>query len=793
MSRVPGARSERFLGVLALFVFFVSGFVALLYQVVWQRMLTLFSGADVYSVTIVVAAFMAGLGCGSLAGGALADRLSRSGSLFLFAAAEIAIALFAFGSKGFFYDFLYLKGSALAASPVRAALVLFVSLLAPTFAMGMSLPLLSRALTREVEAAAGTVGALYGMNTLGAAVGALFTTWWLLTRFGLEKSLAMGAAASLVSGLCVLFLAAVSFGRRGRENRQPGPQASSEIARGAVPGSFRFRTWLALYALSGFVALSLEILWFRLLGIMLKSTAFTFGTLLAIYLAGLALGTLLGTLLVARTRRPARSFLLLQAAVGLYVALSLAVFVGTLGPESEPTFLWQYFDGGEPLEIGAAKQAVLQSIAGTDLSPEAASLLRRFLFLYFLLPALLVGPPTLLMGASFPYLQKSVQRDLAFLGRRVGGLQAANIAGGLFGTVVTGWALLDRFGTAATLKLLVGLTGAFAILAIHRSREDRGRQPWLSWAVAGLLFFAAIAWMPDARTLWARLHGTQGDLILFVEDKSGLSLLKSGQADFAGPIFLYANGLAQSWIPYAGVHSLLGALPALLHPEPKEIAVIGLGSGDTLFHIGGSPDTQGITCIEIVGSQRRVLELLRERRPYPALARVLGDPRIRHAVGDGRTHILRGEKQYDLIEADPLRPSSAYSGNLYSYEYFALLRDSLKPGGLAASWSPTSRVHDTFVKAFPYVLSFGDVVFGSNGPIAYDKEAIRTRMAGESVQNYYALAGSGVIDLVSQFLDSHQPVLLGPDYDRSGLTDINSDLFPKDEFQLPRPSRSLPE
>jgi predicted membrane-bound spermidine synthase len=124
--------------------FFASGFAALLYQVIWQRMLVIFSGADVYSATIVVAAFMAGLGVGHLAGGSLADRVSRRTSLLLFGAAELGIALFGILSARLYYDVLYLRLGALELGPIVTGLVLLASLLWPTACMGASLPLLAR-------------------------------------------------------------------------------------------------------------------------------------------------------------------------------------------------------------------------------------------------------------------------------------------------------------------------------------------------------------------------------------------------------------------------------------------------------------------------------------------------------------------------------------------------------------------------------------------------------------------------------------------------------------------------
>ena len=139
---------------------------------------------------------------------------------------------------------------------------------------------------------------------------------------------------------------------------------------------------------------------------------------------------------------------------------------------------------------------------------------------------------------------------------------------------------------------------------------------------------------------------------------------------------------------------------------------------------------------------------------------------------------------YDVIEADALRPTSAYSGNLYSDAYFALLRDRLRPGGLAVSWSPTARVHNTFVKVFPHVLSYGDIVLGSNQPIVFDADTVRARVAQPGVQSYYRESGIDIDGLLAPYLE-RTPRVFGPDHDRSTIVDINTDLYPKDEFSIP--------
>ena len=741
--------------LLTLAVFFASGFAALLYQVIWQRLLAIFSGADVYSATVIVAAFMAGLGIGNLAGGIVADRVSRRTSLMLFAGAEAAVGLFGAISAWLYYGVLYERLGPMDLGPGRVAAVLFVSLLWPTFFMGASLPLLARAVTDRMERAAGHIGALYGFNTLGAACGAVVATWGLLPWLGLDGSLRVGAVLNVVCAVLVLPLVV-----------RLSPEKADVPPAPGVSGEGRaFAFWLAIYAFSGFIALSYEIVWFRLLGVMAKSTAFTFGTLLTLYLAGIGLGAVAGSTLAARLRNPARAFFAMQAGAGVSAAVLLALFVGVSG---DIRSVAGYFGAYEPLNIRESLEAF-----------RSGTMPGNFIRLYVVLPMLLVIPPTFLMGCSFPILQRVVQHDERSLGRRVGGLLLANITGSIVGTVITGWWLLDRVGAAGTLKLLAVASAVFVWFALRH----RGRAPSTA-AVLGMFAIAIV--MPDSRLLWSRLHGTVPDRVVFAEDNSGLSVITATSADFRGRKVVFVNGVGQSALPYGDIHTALGALPVLVHPNPRDVAIIGLGSGDTVYAAAGRPDTTRVICIEIIGSQLVTLRALAERDPYPGLRGLLSDPRLEHVSGDGRAYLLRSTQKFDVIEADALRPTSAYSGNLYSDAYFTLVKSRLKPGGVAATWAPTRRIHDTFISVFPYVVSLPGIMLGSNEPLAVDRAGMEARLADPRVRDHYARAGIDIVQLMQAYLPD-MPVRFGPDFDRSTLGELNTDLFPRDEFDLSPP------
>jgi predicted membrane-bound spermidine synthase len=772
--RASGALRLR--GVL-LPVFFLSGFAALLYQIVWQRLLSFFSGADVYSVTLIVTAYMAGLGFGSLLGGQVADRLSARGRLLAFAAAELAVGLFALVSVDLLYRRLFLGFGERELPLAVTSLLLFALLLWPTFFMGASLPLLARFVTESPAAAARRVGRLYGWNTLGAAVGALATVWWLVRAQGFEGAIRVGALLNFgCAGAALLLLL----------RRPAGPEQPSAVDReGPAPvaaTALPFRTWLVIYALSGFVALSLEIVWFRVLGTILKSSSFTFATLLALYLAGLGLGALVGSRLAARSRRPAAVFFALQAAVPLYAALSLALLLAGLGrlPFLDPVaaHLGQY----DPLKIDAAIRATTRFVTGGgDASAHVHSLATTFLMVYAAVPAGLILVPTALMGMSFPYLQRQVQTDLAQLGRRVGRLQTANIVGSMAGAGVTGLVLIGWLGTAGTLKALVALGAVFLLLLARSIAAAGSSRIWGFSGAALAATLAVLAVSPEAPALWARLHGTTPERVVFEEDGSGVALVKHSGPPGRPPAQVFVGGLGQSHLPYGGYHAWLGVLPTLVHPRPEAVLVIGLGSGSTLFGAGGRQETRRIDCVEIASAQLPPLRRLAQQPDYPAVAALLADRRVRLVFTDGRTFLMRSRERYDVIEADALRPSSAYAGSLYSVEYFDLLRRRLKPGGLGVTWCPTRRVRDSFLRVFPHAVQIGPTLLGSDRPIAFDAGELRARLGHPFTRSHFAGGGLDAGRLLDEAL-AEAPVVFGPELDRDALADVNTDLYPKDEY-----------
>jgi spermidine synthase len=729
--------------------FFLSGAAALVYQVVWQRILTLHTGIGVVSVSLIVASFMAGLGIGSQLGGVLSERLSRRSALLAFALIELGVGLFAAASCRLYHEGLGAVAASLYETTAGSALAHFAAFLLPTTLMGMSLPFLVRATVRATASASRVIGALYGINVLGAATGALAAPWVLVRYFGMEGAVLLGAGANLVAAAAALLTA--RRGPLGDAATAPSPGAGSFPA-GQAPAPFGL--WLLLYGFSGFLALSLEIAWFRLMDIGVKSTAYTFGTVLSLYLLGLGAGSLVGGRRAARLERPLAAFLdyqlLLLGCAGGALALVAAL------PEATPVYrgLFEYWRQESFFHLGA--------------DWNAATLLR----LYALLPLTLFGLPTVLMGLSFGALQRAVQDDPKASGRKVGLLQAANIVGCTAGSLLTGLLLLERLGTAGTVRLLVA-AGGLVFLLLRARQPGAGRGIWPRAAALGLVLLA----LPSNDALWRRLHGITAlqPTPLIGEDASAVSAIFPGVGERWR---VTVNGLSHSWLPFEGIHTLLGAVPALIHPAPEDVAVIGLGSGETAWAIACREETRRVRVFEIAASQPRLLRQVALVAPFASLVELLSDRRVSVEAADGRRALARAEQRYDVIEVDALYLTSAGSGNLYSVEFFRLCARRLKPGGLVCSQKPSRRVGLTFAEALPHVLDFGNMVVGSNEPIAIDVAAWEARLRAPGVARRFdpeALAG------ISARLAAAAPGRRNP----TARVGFNRDLFPRDEFGTP--------
>jgi spermidine synthase len=706
-------------------VFFGSGVSALLYQALWQRLLSLHAGMDLFSVTVVVAAFMAGLGLGNLAGGSMADRLSARGAVFAYGLAELVIGAFGLASPTVLYRW-YPALSPHLESTAAAFAFHFGLLCLPTFLMGSTLPMLSRAIVRAQQIAP-DLGRLYGVNTMGAAVGCIVTAGpWVLSRTGLEPLVLGAAILNAVAGVLALLLSSRMDGTSAQR-----PAAAAGDAR-AIPWG-----WLLGYGLTGFIALGLEVVWFRLLNVMMSSNTYTFSRLLAVYLVGLGLGSVLGARLLKRVTNAERAFLWLQLATGFASLLGPVLVTRGIEAFGFPSFL--------PIRNVWA-------------------------------PLLILLVPTLMMGGSFAVIQAVVSKKLEQVGRSMGALLFANTLGCVAGTLVTGFVLLDVLGTPATLMVFASCSALFGVLAALQLEGSRRLTALAGIAVVGLALVLA---MPSKQRFWQLLHDENGVGFVAMEDESCVTALAERHA---GQHTLFISGEIQNGIPFDDFHIRLGWVPPLFHPRPKKALVIGFGAGSTPWGLAADPRVERVDTIEICGGEYTLVRSL-AAQGFDEAKVLFADPRLRWLTRDGRKYLVDTSDRYDLIITDTLLVRSAHSGSLYSVEFFELVKSRLAPGGILAQWAPTERTMRSVAQVFPHVMRVGgpqisakeSFFIASNEPIALDVPLLEARLAATRKDG---LAPARLSDL-ERFVHGAFVEVFPPS---PGDADVNRDLFPKDEY-----------
>ena len=492
-----------------------------------------------------------------------------------------------------------------------------------------------------------------------------------------------------------------------------------------------------------------------------------------VFLFFLALGSLTGAVNVHRARRPDLVFLWGQWGVAVWAALALVLLVRLPVDGGMLSGLYHYWNNDAGIEI----REIIAALGW----PPGWQLVRAFQ-IYVLLPVALIAVPTFLMGWTYAHIQRTVQTDPRVVGWRVGLIQTANIAGSMLGSLLTGALFLGWIGTPGTLSLLVLVAASFGCLAVARS--GLGARPARVGGVLGVSLLLAWA-VPDEQRFWARLHGSPLDEVVVAEDASSVVAMQRLQH---GGAILRVNGTGMSMMPYGQVWNWLGLVPALLHPNPKNVLLIGLGTGNTAWAVGAIPEVERIDVYEIAKPELEILERTQSQWfDDPAVDHLLRDPRLNVHFSDGRLAMRLGDRRYDLIEADALEPYMAYSGNLYSKEFYELVQRSLKPGGLLCTYAPTERVKRTVLEVFPHVLSLDWFMIASDQPIRLDRKRFIERFRSEAVQRYLRESGRArqVNGDIAEFLQGVRVLEITPENrNQQPGGDINTDLFPRDEYEV---------
>jgi hypothetical protein len=555
--------------------------------------------------------------------------------------------------------------------------------------------------------------------------------------------------------------------------RSAGPEAPAPpepVAGTVAGGGERSWPWFLLYGLTGAVAIGLEIVYFRVIDAIWRSNSYTFPSVLAIYLLLFGLGVSLGARRAGRTVRPDLWFLWLQFGVGASSLLGMLVLLHPPRAFGFADFVTNYYRtlgymSGEYAIHGAADAA-------------------RLLYVHGLAPLLVMGAPVLLMGASFPFVQALVARRLDSLGRRTGTLLFSNICGNVVGGAVTGFALLERLGTAGTLQLLSGVLLLPGLVAAARLSTPR-RRILGSLGALGLMAACAAAF-PSNERFWAFFHSVPLERFELEEDRACVTSL----VDIEDETFLYINGSWQNGHPYDFFHILIGLLPALLHERPERGLAVGLGIGSTAYSMAQDPRVERVDCVEICGGEQRLIAKL-AGRGSSASRRLIEDPRIHLHTGDGRRWLLARPEPYDMIVVDVVRPNTAYSGNLYSVEFYELVASRLAPDGVFVQWIPTSRVLNSVRRVFPYVATAvvpeyyqSRLLIAARQPLFLHGPTLRERLSNLDLEaSFDPEQRRRLIEFFEHAEIRRQPrqprkvARLPPEH-------FNHDLYPRDEYFL---------
>jgi spermidine synthase len=703
-------------GILA--VYFLSGACGLVYEVVWTRYLQLTFGITVFATTAVLAAYMAGLGLGSWLVGRRIDGVRDP--LRAYALLEIGIGLYALAVSTIFRALtpVYVEvANALADrfllfNLARAGLA-FAVLLVPTTLMGGTVPAMGRYLVTRRESIGRDVGLLYAVNTVGAVVGCLVTGFVLLPTLGMARTVACAAAINVAIGLALL------PGRRYDARDESLPRVT-DVVRTRVPAAVVLA--VLVVAISGFSSLASEVVWTRVLVIHLFNTTYAFSIMLAMYLAGIALGGALPLRYYDRVERPLTWLGAVQVAVGLAMVMAACAYLPLRWVGTASTGSW-----------------ILSLVVMT------------------IRAAIVLLPAAFLFGVTFPLVVRVMLVDLGRTGRHLAGAYTANTVGAVLGAVVGGFVLIPQLGLRGTLLALSGLNVAAG--AACWWMDTTGFRRWRLVGVAAIVLVLPSVLVP--RTIFFdALQGSTATLIHYRE----------GVTDTTG-VWEYPNGMRI--VTYgdmrgtAGTHTDLlnraqGHLAHLLHPAPRRSLQICFGVGNTLAAAALHPEVERLDCVELSPHVRETAKFFWTNHG------VLDDPKVRLIIDDGRNYLLRTRRHYDVITLEPPDIFTAGVVNLYTEEFYRLAAGALAPDGILCQWLPIGEMEDVemrmlvraFQEVFPETSMWREalgpgasplLLVGSKRPLHLDPAVLAMRMRNPAIAGDLARIGMGTPEGLAAF------------------------------------------
>ena len=727
-------------------VIFLAGFSFLVYEVAWYRLLALVLGATVAASTLVLASFMGGFGAGAYVWGRAAQRL-RPGRLLavLLAGAGVLGALVTLAFEGGVpqaYAALAAGGVATGAAEALVFAAAVVLLAAAAFLMGGLFPLASRLAVGPDSPVAATLGRLYALETLGSALGGLAAGFLLLGTLGQRGAVGLAVAVDLALAFLLLIAtrgegaasahaaedaAQVATAPGGTRAAKDAARDGARAARGTAADARHVRIALAGTAACGFAMLALQVVWLRIFRVYFTNTSYTFALVSSLVILGLFAG---GALFERRAREEgdhARSLLVAVLVLAALAGLGLLLLARL------PRVLMFPFQA-----------ALAGPLARVLLLPSVASLLVAF-------------PPAVCSGYAFP-LACRLAAGRETLGRDVGLVLMVNTLGAVAGPLAAAFLLIPWLGAIRAALLVVALLAGAGLFILVRARPRGARPARLGLAAAAATLAALAILAPEIRVLPPSFDRLGREVLFYRESVEG-TLAVGRDRGGPGRLHTYVNNSAVIGASYDAVKvvKMVGHFPFLLGAGCRDVLVIGFGIGVTTSAIAAHPEVESIACVELVAG------LEDAARFYADLNRgVTADPRLDIITGDGRHHLQRTTRRYDLISCDPTHPILG-SGNLYTREYFALCREHLNPGGVVSQYLPLHKLRTedlrglirTFHAVFPHCTVWlghqHAVLLGSLDPIRVDFgdwAAAAARVGGD--EHFYAdphhLAATLVLD-----------------------------------------------
>lgn len=700
-------------------LFFVSGFTALVLEVAWAKQAHVLFGNTTFAAAAVVAGFMTGLTAGSAWFGRFADRHPER-CLRGYGLLEAGVALYALA-----FPLLAralepvtqaivspLADHFLASSIARFALA-FVLLAPPTILMGGSFPLLARHLQLWGRRPEEDVTRLYTSNLAGAACGAFLAGFFLVPKLGISGASAFAAALNFA---IAAFALRARLPRPDETDEWTGPPMPVSVeTEGRKDATFLF----ALLFAHGFVGFVLQIAWTRVTALVLGASTYAFSAMLTMFLAGLAFGAW-------AVRR--------RAAVSLALVGWLEVALGVLVLGFVPVFEWIVY-------------------AFASFFPWISRSTGTYFATLLVFSAILVGVPAFVLGMVFPACLRLLERR-GENGRVVGDAYAINTLGAVLGAASAAFFLIWHLGLHGSLKLCSVISVLLGVAALARSCEFRAA--WipralalaLSWALffaipwnrhlfsSGVFLYAGILShrsLPlDSKRAFERALEQEAKM-LYYRDGYGATVTileypRATSRDLPN-LALRVNGKTDASTGGDMVTQLSAAyLPMLAHRDPRDVLVIGLGSGVTVGAVAEFAEPRRIDGVEIEPAILEAVKYFKERNGDP-----LADPRVRLRLADARNHVRTSGQKYDVIISEPSNPWMSGISSLFTREHYRASVAALKDGGIYCQWLHAyqmprrefAMVLDTFAEAFPQVTLFrsnrGDFfLMGSKAPIRFD-------------------------------------------------------------------------